>query len=141
MEYPNLPERKLIDIPANSRASRGTCKIITTRWSETKPSKLAKLLTCLQKLFSVKDDHHLYKSFSMCSIDGSTRKTCPIRAYNSTTPLKTRAERCREHKQLRKINPSSISGFARNTFNISISMDYRVNISIHLAFSYFKNYK
>ena len=41
MEYPNLPERKLIDIPANSRASRGTCKIITTRWSETKPSKLA----------------------------------------------------------------------------------------------------
>src|SRR6187401_2504435 len=39
MEYPNLPERKLIDIPANSRASRGTCKIITTRWSETKPSK------------------------------------------------------------------------------------------------------
>jgi hypothetical protein len=24
MEYPNLPERKLIDIPANSRASRGT---------------------------------------------------------------------------------------------------------------------
>ena len=76
MEYPNLPERKLIDIPANSRASRGTCKIITTRWSQTKPSKLA--------------------------IDGSTRKTCPIRAYNSTTPLKMRAERCREHKQLRK---------------------------------------
>ena len=28
MEYPNLPERKLIDIPTNSRASRGTCKII-----------------------------------------------------------------------------------------------------------------
>src|SRR4051812_45093904 len=42
MEYPNLPERKLIDIPANSRASRGTCKFITTHWSETKPSKLAK---------------------------------------------------------------------------------------------------
>ena len=41
MEYPNLPERKLIDIPANSRASRGTCKFITTQWSETKPSKLA----------------------------------------------------------------------------------------------------
>ena len=56
MEYPNLPERKLIDILANSRASRGTCKIIIlplprcnpttphniimTRWSETKPSKL-----------------------------------------------------------------------------------------------------
>ena len=28
MEYPNLPERKLIDFPANSRASWGTCKFI-----------------------------------------------------------------------------------------------------------------
>ena len=25
MEYPKLPERKLIDVPAISRASRGTC--------------------------------------------------------------------------------------------------------------------
>ena len=24
LEYPNLPERKLIDVPANSRASQGT---------------------------------------------------------------------------------------------------------------------
>jgi hypothetical protein len=29
MEYPNLPERKLIDVPAISRASRGTCKHFT----------------------------------------------------------------------------------------------------------------
>ena len=26
MEYPNLPERKLIDVPAISRAYRGTCR-------------------------------------------------------------------------------------------------------------------
>ena len=29
MEYPNLPERKLIDVPAISRVSRGTCKHFT----------------------------------------------------------------------------------------------------------------
>ena len=41
MEYPNFPERKLIDIPATSRASRGTCKIIMTRRASQGPQAAA----------------------------------------------------------------------------------------------------
>ena len=33
MEYPNLLERKLIDVPANSRASRGTCTEFTDKYT------------------------------------------------------------------------------------------------------------
>jgi hypothetical protein len=41
MEYPNLPERKLIDVPAISRASRGTCTSISQKISESRPAGIS----------------------------------------------------------------------------------------------------
>ena len=67
MEYPNLPERKLIDIPANSRASWGTCKIII-QWRNCAahccltllPKSLSTCWDCVsQKTSCQLVDHHL----------------------------------------------------------------------------------